>query len=180
MNRVYDAINSFCYKRSKVLYTDLETFDKLRDEFLEEIKIINKAEEEILNYYNNSIITGVWENEAYWAWAAITRPSEDYLECFSKVLQTNDSSFPHWRTLDVLAFMPKNLWPKCASIIERAIELDNPSWCEEDIKKAFEVLKWITDDGGREFIKKECNSKNSKVSNMARYWLFWPDSKEDE
>ena len=178
MNSVYDTINDFCYKRSQISYTDTASFYKLRDDFLEKIKVLKDAESEILNYYNNSIITGVWENEMYWAWAAITRPSHEYLKCFSKVLQTNNDSFPYWRTLDALAFMPKEWWPECACIIKAAIELDNPSWSDDDMNMAFEALRWITDDGGIQFNKEKCNNQNDRIARIARYWLFWPDGED--
>ena len=144
MNSVYDTINDFCYKRSQISYTDTASFYKLRDDFLEKIKVLKDAESEILNYYNNSIITGVWENEMYWAWAAITRPSHEYLKCFSKA----------------------------------AIELDNPSWSDDDMNKAFEALRWITDDGGIQFNKEKCNNQNDRIARIARYWLFWPDGED--
>ncbi len=101
---------------------------KLLVELGNEIKIINNGEFEILEYFEKAIASGDWEEEWYWSMAAIAQPSRIYLDTFFKIIETNNVSYPHWRILDVLACMPEELNLIITKGIEKAIELNNPSW----------------------------------------------------
>ncbi|GFI24355.1 hypothetical protein IMSAGC011_03152 [Lachnospiraceae bacterium] len=91
-------------------------------------KIIN-AENEIVKYYKEGIQTGDWRNKTEWELATIVHPSDRY---FSKILKTDNNTYPHWFILDILAFMPTQLHSSAANIIKRAIDSNNPSWSNDD------------------------------------------------
>jgi len=126
-----------------VPYSDVMKSNK---EFISKVKDLKNVEEEIIAYLKKNINTGEWLDEHFWIRAAITHPSEKYLDYYLKMTHINDKKVPHWRTLDALAYMPKSLNPKIAEGIKECIQWDNPSWSEEDLKKAFEVLTWIGEE----------------------------------
>lgn len=181
MNSIREVIKFYKPKIKEALNSVSKDYYKLNNEIKNEMTKIENAEVEIVNYFKEGIQLKNWEDERYWAWAAIVHPSDIYLEYFFKILETNDSSFTHWRILDVLAFMPEDLWYKCREIIERAIKLHNPSWCQEDLKKAFEARIWIAEENDDlEFIQQQCESEDTRTADMAKYWIEWLHEDEDE
>lgn len=182
MKNISEIIN---YYKSKIIEAGKSPisgeFSKITKEMKAEMGKVKNAEVEIMEYYKGGIETGNWDDECDWGLAAIVHPSEIYLEYFFKILKTNDSSYPHWGILDTLAFMPEDLWHKCREVIESAIESHNPSWCQEDLKKAFEALIWIGEENDDfEFIQQQCESEDTRTADMAKYWIEWLHEDEDE
>lgn len=175
-NSIKEVINLYKPKIKEAGRTPIsENFSKLNKEMEKEIAKIMNSENEIAEYLKKGIQMGNWEDERYWALASIIHPSDMYLEYFFEIIETNDSCYPHWRILDVLVFMPEDLHPVIAKGIKKAIELNNPSWSDEDLKKAFEVLTWIGGEEDIEFIQQKCKSKIERIAKMAEYWMDWLD-----
>ena len=102
-----------------------------------------------------------------------------YLDVFFKIIETNNQLCPHWRILDVLAYMPEELSVIITKGIEKAIQLNNPAWDEDVLKKAFEVLIWIGEDEAIEFIEQQCKSQETRIAKMAQYWIDWLNDNYD-
>ena len=181
MDRIEDLINFYkplLYIAGTTLpYSDVM---KLNKEFISKVKDLKNVEEEIIAYLKKNINNGEWLDEHFWIRAAITHPSEKYLDYYLKMIHINDKKVPHWRTLDALAYMPKSLNPKIAEGIKECIQWDNPSWSEEDLKKAFEVLTWIGEEEDIKFIEQVCNSPNRTIAKMAEYWIEYLKDDGDE
>lgn len=173
MNTIKDVINLYKPKMKELGMTPIPDFYKLNRQLENEIKKIINAENEILEYFQKAIMTCNWEEERYWAIAAITHPSSIYLDTFFKILETNNTSYPHWRILDVLAWLPEDLYCRITKELKKVIELGNSSWREEELKKAFEVLIWIGKEEDIIFIEQQCKSENKKIAKMAEYWIDW-------
>lgn len=64
--------------------------------------------------------------------------------------------------------------------LQETIKLDNPSWGEDELKKAFEVLVWIGEDEGIEFIEEQQQSEITRIAQMAKYWVEWLNDDDEE
>lgn len=179
MNSICGIIN-FCKSELQKANKSASSknFSQINRELEQEIGKIENAENEIAEYFKKGMETGNWEDERYWAIAAITHPSNVYLEYFFAIIATDNSLYPHWRILDVLAFMPKELHPIITENIKNTIDLCNPSWSKEDLKKAFEVIIWIGEEEDIQFIYQKCNSENKRIANMAKYWVEWLEEED--
>lgn len=160
---------------------------KLYEEFLSEVHLLKHkdVEDEILSYLKDAISSGKWERYyKLWFIAMLEHPSEKYINYLLCILQKNDGNFPHWKALDVLAYMPQTISTISVPKLTEIIEMNNPAWSEEALKKAFETLVWIGNEEGIDFISRACNSPVERISNMAKYWVDWladdDDDEEDE
>ena len=157
---------------------DFAKVHKLNSEYIKGVKSLKDAESEIIEYLENGISTGNWPRAYRWLPAAITCPSEKYVNYYLKMIRINDSRVPFWKTLDALAYMPKSVTPQIIEGLKEAIELNNPSWSEEDLKKSFEVLMWIGDKEEVKYISDMRKFEVPRIAEMSEYWDKW--LKEDE
>ncbi len=182
MNSIKEVITEYSPKLKKAINApNSSLYLKLNKEMEEQMSKVINAENEIVKYYREGIQTGDWRNKTEWELATIVHPSDRYFKYFSKILKTNNNTYPHWFILDILAFMPTQLHSSAANIIKRAIDSNNPSWSNDDLKKAFEALIWIGEEEDIQFIQQKCQSKYRTIANMAKYWVNWlNDGGEDE
>ena len=181
MNTIKDVLNSFKPRIEEIRRNPTgQKWREFDDEFENAIKNIANAENEIAEYYEKAMITGDWEYELFWAMAALMYPSSTYLDIFFKILSTVNASYPHWRIMDILAYMPEELNLIITKRLQETIKLDNPSWGEDELKKAFEVLVWIGEDEGVEFIEEQQQSDNVRIAQMAKYWVERLNDDDDE
>ena len=174
MNTISDIMNVYIPKiKDDINNFESRNISKLFDELEKEIKKTEFCENEIAQYFEKSMRTDNWEEEWYWTLAAIVKPSYLYLDSFFKIIETNNQSYPHWRILDVLAYMPEELSLVITRGIEKAIQLNNLAWGDDELKKAFEVLICIGEDEAIDFIDQQCHSKEIRIANMAKYWIDW-------
>lgn len=171
MNTINDVLNTLKPRIKENKRTQAERWKIIFDEFKNAIKNIANAEKEIAEYYENAMITGEWDYEQLWGMAALMYPSSTYLDIFFKILTTVNASYPHWMILDGLAYMPEELNLIITKRLQETIKLDNPSWGEDELKKAFEVLVWIGEDEGIEFIEEQQQSEITRIAQMAKYWV---------
>ena len=180
MSTVSNIMNIYISRiKDNIINSNSQNVSKLFDELENEIKKIEHCEYEIVQYFEEGLVSGNWEDEWYWTSVVIAKPSSVYLDIFFKIIETNNKSYPHWRILDVLAFMPEDLNLIITKGIEKAIQLNNPAWGEDELKKAFEVLIWIGEDEAIEFIEQQCKSKEIRIAKMAEYWIDWLNDEYD-
>lgn len=179
MNKLENLINYYSplIKTAGVTppYSQVE---RLISDYVKKVKEIDSVEAEVITYLSKEILLCEWKDEYLWIYAAITKPSEQYIDYYLRIIQTDNNNNPHWRILDALAYMSDESNNKIVEGIEEAILLNNQSWKEEDLKKAFEVLTWISDDA-KIFIEKMCKSHAKKIAEMAQYWLEVMDEDEE-
>lgn len=182
MTNITEVVNQYKLKKTEARkHPDVSLYEKLSKETEEQMGRITDAESEIAEYYKKSVQTGDWEDEEYWRLAAIVHPSDRYFEYFYKILEKDDSNYPHWSVLDNLAWVPDELYPAAAKVIEKAIDLNNPSWSKDVLNKAFEALTWIGDKEDIVFIQQKCQSEHKRIAEMAEYWMHnINDDWEDE
>ena len=159
---------------------DFTAGQKLTTEFIQRVEMLNDVENEIIEYLDNGILTGDWKSSYLWIPAAITRPSERHVEHYLKMICINDSKVPFWKILDALAYMPKSVTSQIVEGLKESIELNNPSWSEEDLKKSFEVLMWIGDKEEVKYIEDMRKFEIPRIAEMAKYWDEWLKEDEDD
>lgn len=180
MNTINDVLNSFKPRIEENRKTQSERWNVIFNEFENAIKNIANAENEIAEYYENAMITGDWDYINFWGLADLMYPSSTYLDIFFKILTTVNASYPHWMILDGLASMPEDFNLIITKRLQETIKLDNPSWGEDELKKAFEVLVWIGEDEGIEFIEEQQQSEITRIAQMAKYWVEWLNDDDEE
>lgn len=147
-------------------YTDVP---KVINEFYEQVDLLVEIEDEIIFYLEESLSKREWgKYYNMWLGSAISHPSPRYIPYLFKILKEPDSSYPHWKALDVLAYMPVSISEKAVPGLIQIMESYNPVWSEEVIKKFFETLLWIGDDDGVSFIMDSRYSQNEKVARIAK------------
>lgn len=158
-------------KGNALLYSN-ET--KLLKRFSSEVRSLCNVEDEIISYLMNSISSRKWEKDYdLWFIAMHEHSSEIYLDFLLCILQENDVNFPHWKTLDVLSYMPRTISEKAVPRLTQIIESNNPFWSERDLMKAFETLIWIGNKEAMDFISRASNLSTGKVVDVAKYWSSW-------
>lgn len=161
-----------------------QDWDRLWKELKEKICEVTDAKDEIIEYYKSAIKTQDWEDEHFWSLAAISHPSVLYLDYFFEILKmdNNTNSVVYWRILDVLTCMPKECENRIVKELEKTIVLDNPSWDEDVLKKAFEDLAiWLgEEDDVVQFFESQLESKSERIAKMAEYWIKWVNDDWDE
>lgn len=90
---------------------------------------------------------------------------------------------PYWRVLDLLQYMPCEMTDPIIPELLEIIELDNPSWSDEAIVKAFELVNFmVPSDKQKNFVWRLCSSPKERLSKNAKRWKEWieVDESEDE
>lgn len=170
--KIYKPQLKYLGKRSMV-----SEYDRLNHKFMDKLHEVTNAEGEIAEYFKSAIKIQDWEDAIYWETAAIVHPSVLYLDYFFEILKIKklDDASIYWRVLNCLICMPKECEDRIVEGIEEVIVLNNPSWDNETLYKAFENLgMWLGDEKEvLQFFESQCKSESKRIAQMAEYWIKW-------
>lgn len=170
--KIYKPQLKYLGKRSMV-----SEYDRLNHKFMDKLHEVTNAEGEIAEYFKSAIEIQDWEDAIYWETAAIVHPSVLYLDYFFEILKIKklDDASIYWRVLNCLICMPKECEDRIVEGIEEVIVLNNPSWDNETLYKAFENLgMWLGDEKKvLQFFESQCKSESKRIAQMAEYWIKW-------
>lgn len=158
------------------------------EEFSERAIMISGVEDEILYYFNESTETKRFNKPIFlWFIAATECPSSKYINSLLTILRMKgltveaSSVDPYWKVLDLLQYMPEKMTEMIVPEILEIIEQANPSWSNDVMAKAFELVHWIAPaDVEKNFIWRLSCSSNERLADNAKQWREWIEQDENE
>lgn len=188
-NDLKDILELYDFKLNECAKEKYRGYDKsIIDEFCARVKMIVEVENEVLSYFQEAISTKIFKRPSFlWFVVAGECPTTIYINSLLELLKMrdlyleDDVATPYWKVLDLLQYMPEEMTEPVAHEILEIIELDNLSWSDDDMVKAFEVANWIAPiDKEKDFIWRLCSSTKERLAKNAKRWKEWIECDEDE